>query len=811
MACCKIYLTLSALITCHVSANYEYERSKSLSSDSTSHPWYKQYEVYENAPSEIQPHYNFHGLTKDRPAVRPGGPSEPSSITAKKEPTEEKNLKKIPFYAFANKDSTRYKELTPDLGIAHCQEIKVTSAGEKDDKRKGVTTCYNCKDPKTKSTYERCLYSSHPEESTSANTRIWCNFIFEPLNMKGQFVSTIINITITCRRRSSFERSKDDYGRLRSPYRFTDEYFTDATRDVPAAYENKGEKCDKVVKDSMVCMVCKDAKTNGKYEQCSYVKKPHEKAYSYLKSSSFGKPQRDDESDESSETPHSEVSDDEGSDEQKDRSPSTVQSREYFYPSTDYPEKASTVNKRDEVRDEVQDAPSADCKQVQKDSKTCTVCKDSKTGGTYEKCTYNYQPSDKLYKYSKSKTFGYPGETADSTSNLNKTQKLEKPTNFDYPQSSDSAHDYLDKLEPSTYPGKSDKEEAQQTPDDSDGIPHGSPDYSSDYSNPEESSDYRFPSRNNDHESYESQKTPSSKPVSEHYSENISADNCKTVQKDSMTCKVCKDPETGNDFEQCSYTYQPSDKLYSYSKSSSFGNPENADKPEQTSREDEHSSDSSESPKKSYGEYVSGPTYEASTTDEAKSEDNAEEKKGVDAGYLDTAKKKAEIEEFMQNFRKEDRSKCKKIMRDRMTCYQCVDDEGFQKEECAFVTGHEPDKDQLAFHETKEFQVEAAPRGARDSNKPTGSRKTKAAESLEPSASASRNTYVRLEKPDNEYPDEASQTAEETKGAEPYDYTSETRAKYDKVLRLTLPAYMFSTSEHEAAFDEIVASSHNRR
>lgn len=366
---------------------------------------------------------------------------------------------------------------------------------------------------------------------------------------------------------------------------------------------------------------------------------------------------------------------------------------------------------------------------------------------------------------------------------------------------------FTDKLKVSTYPRRSDRTvESSQVPNDSDGTSYSSSDYSGDYSIPEESSDYQLPSRNNDPESYEEQKISSSKPISEHYSENINADNCKEFQKDSMTCTVCKDPKTGNDFEQCSYSYQPSDKLFSYSKSSSFGKPEN-DKSEQTSHKDENSSDSSEITKQSYDVYTPGQNYEASTTDEARSEDDAEEKKTVDVGYLDTVKKKAEIEAFMQKFRKEDRSKCKKIMRDKMTCYQCTDDKGFQKEECAFVAGHEPDKDQLVFHETKEFQVDSAPH-PRDF-KPSSSTETKAVDSVEPSASASTNSYTRLEKPDNDYPDEASHTAEETKEAEPYDYTSETRSKYDKVLRLTLPAYMFATSEHEAAFDEIVASSHN--
>lgn len=273
-----------------------------------------------------------------------------------------------------------------------------------------------------------------------------------------------------------------------------------------------------------------------------------------------------------------------------------------------------------------------------------------------------------------------------------------------------------------------------------------------------------------------------------------------------MTCTVCKDPKSGNDFEQCAYSYRPSDKLFSYSKSSSFGNPRESDGSEhQESDHEEEHPDGSEAVKESYEYYTPGSSYEASTKDETKSEDDddAKNSEAVDSGYLHTAKKKAEIEGFLQNFRKEDRSKCKKVMRDKMTCYQCIDKDGFQKEECVFVTGQEPDKEALTFHEVKEFQVDPA-------SSLVSSTKTKKASPppSEPAMAASKNTYVRLEKPDNDYPDEASHTAEETKEAEPYDYTSETQSVYNKVLGMTLPAYMFTTSEHEAAFDEVVASSH---
>lgn len=352
--------------------------------------------------------------------------------------------------------------------------------------------------------------------------------------------------------------------------------------------------------------------------------------------------------------------------------------------------------------------------------------------------------------------------------------------------------------------------ESQQVASDFDSTLRDSPDYSSDYSNSKGSSNYQpLATSKDDTESYEDQ--PSTKSVSEHYAENIDTDHCKKVQKDSMICTICKDPKTGNDFEQCSYSYQPSDKVFSYSKSSSFGNLRENDKYQQTPREDEQSPDSSETAKDSYN--VPEESYEASTTDEAKDDSKdattTEEKKQADLGYLDTSKKKAEIEEFMQNFRKKDRSKCRKTMRDKMTCYQCVDEKGFQKEECVFVTGQEPD--QLAFREVKEFQIDPAshPRGLKRSS--STKTRARAVDPLEPSASASKNSYVKLEKPDNDYPDEAQHVAEETKEAEPYDYTSETRSRYDKVLGLTLPAYMFATSEHEAAFDEVVASSHDQR
>lgn len=160
---------------CHVNANYEYERFKSLSHliDVPQVP--SQGDVYESASSEILPHYyNSYESSQDGYRDRFGSPSERFPISIKKKLIEEKNLKKtkIPFL-ITNKDYTaKYKELLPDSEIAHCREIKVKSIGKEDEIRKNVTTCYKCEDPKTRSMYERCIYNNPPEESASASTKM---------------------------------------------------------------------------------------------------------------------------------------------------------------------------------------------------------------------------------------------------------------------------------------------------------------------------------------------------------------------------------------------------------------------------------------------------------------------------------------------------------------------------------------------------------------------------------------------------------------------------------------------------------------
>ncbi|XP_056648686.1 uncharacterized protein LOC130453107 [Diorhabda sublineata] len=55
--------------------------------------------------------------------------------------------------------------------------------------------------------------------------------------------------------------------------------------------------------------------------------------------------------------------------------------------------------------------------------------------------------------------------------------------------------------------------------------------------------------------------------------------NCQKVEKEGSTCTVCKDPASGANFEQCSYTSAPSEKKYAYVKEKKY---DSNDDPEET-------------------------------------------------------------------------------------------------------------------------------------------------------------------------------------------------------------------------------------
>ncbi|XP_014614885.1 PREDICTED: uncharacterized protein LOC106792868 [Polistes canadensis] len=711
-------------------------------------------------------------------------------IGIKKIPKEDKHLKKtiLPPYPIIDKDNAKYKDIVLKSGLPYCQEIKIHSNNDKMNK----DTCYKCKDLKTGNTYDYCTYNSKKDDNYSE--------YLTPRKRRS-------NSNIENRESPSTKISLDD-GKLKiaasehvenlkdhpnfnrkfdNPYRFSDEIFTEASEYIPDKYKKINENCEKVLRDSMVCMVCKDMKSKAKYEQCSYVAKPNDKSYAYSKSKLFGKG-------------HDE-------DAEPDEKLKVDPEKKYYessYPSERYERSQVKVRNDEEINIDEEKESSTDCKKLEKDGKICTICKDPKTGGNYEKCSYAYQPKDKVYKFSRSKSFGYPENTSKKSSSSKKEEEedeeSDRPIESKY---SDYTKDYNLPDESKSYYDKSDSNNKKDSYD-------VLPDY---YTSPSE---------------YKSE--------SEINSEKIDQSNCKLIEKDSMTCKVCKDPKSGDNFEQCSYAYKPKDKVYAYTKGNSYGSPTKSEENQEESKGYDVQEnirkiikppynkgyDKGYDKNEDYNEKEGYPSenserliFEPSTLKAAAAATKAaidETKKKVnDDTYFDGQKKKADIEKVLKEFQNEDRKNCKKIMKNKMTCYQCTDDKDFRKEECMFVGDQEePDNinnnnnnDRYTYREVKQFKID--PDNKSSSSSLNKSQLKKKTEILEPIPSASEDSYVTKLKP----VENVEKTTEEEKldEVEPYEYVAETQPIYDKSLGLTLPAFMLTKSEHEQEFDDMVASS----
>ncbi|XP_076163204.1 uncharacterized protein LOC143144555 [Ptiloglossa arizonensis] len=671
-----------------------------------------------------------------------------SSSATKKEPREDKSFKKAvsPFYTITEKDSQKYRDIVLKSGVPYCQEIKSKRAN---DEAKDTTVCYKCKNPKNGATYEQCSYASQPLTASSGVQEV----VATPTGFRA--------------RRSNSEEALSDlkrsesYQKRDSPYRFSEKLFSEATDELPARYGNKDEKCEKIVKDSMVCMVCEDTKSNGKYEQCSYFRRPNEKKYAYSKSSSFKNPEkRGKEDTERSDREHSE--------------------------SKPVRERAN-IEKEDTSQGSKE---SSNCQRVEKDSKTCTVCKDPDTGANYEKCSYTYQPDDKVYKFSRSKSFGSPSGSSkegasyrgDASEQSPRSQRDEYISDYTIPES------YYEKRQSpraSSYFEDAESGYRRAAVKDTESVPEE-----------DESSGYE-----------------KSRSESERIAKSIEPGNCEEVKRDSMVCRVCKDPKTGSNSEQCSYKSQPTDKSFAYTRSKSFGSPTKDESREGTevkeSREpsfkegygfsnDKETHGTQSDAKHGYRGYPKSSETRSETKEESTTKTAP---KKIEGDFYDAFKKKAEIQKVLQEFQTEDRSNCKKLMRDKMTCYQCTDEKGFQKEECAFVTVGAPGEDKEDYKESKDHRMEPAKKVSRS----TIVDKRVDDVALDTVASASENAYSKKERPKN------SEEKEDFKEAEAYEYVAETSPVFDKVLGFTLPAYMLSTSEQEEEFDRVASGPEIRR
>ncbi|CAH2073937.1 unnamed protein product, partial [Iphiclides podalirius] len=404
--------------------------------------------------------------------------------------------------------------------------------------------------------------------------------------------------------------------------------------------------------------------------------------------------------------------------------------------------------------------------------------------------------------------------------------------------------------------------------------------------------DYEYPysyDSGYDHKEYERIKELSEKQAAE-IKQNPG--NCKEVKKDGMTCMSCKDPKTGGNYESCSYVTEPKNNKYAYSKERKFDSndepdePENEQKAERSEKSQKYQDDQKvkeiNDSEKPYGDYKKADENDGESPGKYKSyyvhtsapkpsealrladgEENSDEnkeshikpynyKKALPGFYTDNEPKK-DVEHVLAEFKKKDRSACKKVQKNGMTCFQCIDKNGLKHEECMFVSESAPKESHLAYQEVKEFT--SKPATLEDGNQPAESQTVTTTAPVQKSASyvvanggygkklkrkkASQGGLVvaaanpvlaavpdvlssvqqpvkshKVKRSEASEPESNAEIVDETNIAPPEEFAgtnskgafwAETMPRYSAALGVTLPEYMLSRSEHEALFDEAVA------
>lgn len=386
-----------------------------------------------------------------------------------------------------------------------------------------------------------------------------------------------------------------------------------------------------------------------------------------------------------------------------------------------------------------------------------------------------------------------------------------------------------------------------------------------------------------DHKEYDRIKSLSEKQAAEIRQ---NPENCKEVLRDGMTCMTCKDPKTGGNYESCSYVAEPKNNKYAYSKQKKFDSNDEPDEPEQKGEEPKKSeqyheakADSREySPSesdKTHSAYKKGEdesddkyktyyspksTQSEALRSESSESDNSEEKadplakpynykQALPGFYSDTEPKK-DVEHVLAEFKRKDRSACKKVQKNGMTCFQCIDSKGLKNEECMFVSESAPKRSHLAYQEVKEFTskpptLDAGHVGAESRTVSTSAppaykpaalvvsnpgygKKLKRKKARQPktqttAAATLVSTAVPVTQPPSKSkvkrsvdsdPEFRAEIVDETNVAPPEEFAgsnsngafwAETRPRYSAALGVTLPEFMLVRSEHEASFDETVA------
>lgn len=438
----------------------------------------------------------------------------------------------------------------------------------------------------------------------------------------------------------------------------------------------------------------------------------------------------------------------------------------------------------------------------------CSICRDPNTGEKTQRCSYEAAPEPQSHYQATSHKYGKPEA---GRSKRQDSDAFEDP----YEEIKTKAHKYYSK------PADFEKEYYQ------------APDFS------KIAEEYKFDPK--EYEGVKYQDEGNGKSFSELQSEKLvqEGEHCKKVKKGGSTCLVCTDPNGGGNYEQCAYESEPKEKKFAYSRQSRFDGDKDTEstdleptvkkqrlrkKPKDAVYiDDVEKVDDYEASRKSKPKKVSSPKRRGSKKfdDHFHSEfpefNNQESKRQETKTFYDYFKdgdEKAgdDVHKVLAEFGKKDRSKCKQVVKNGLTCYLCLDKKGVQHEECMFVSQSRPKNEHSAYHKLERLKL---PRHNSENGSesmvqpvkvPPSTSTTSTTEKSSPTTKRVESTSNRSRRNASELDKEVAESESKIDVRDTSGYFSEeTKPVFSKDLGATLPRYMVEKSEFERDYDKTVA------
>lgn len=608
-------------------------------------------------------------------------------------------------------------------------------------------------------------------------------------------------------------------------------------------------------REAMNCYVCEDEANNSKYTQCSYAVEPEPtNDYSGI-SERYSTPSKQPDG-----FRYKRYSGDDNVDPYEYIKARTQKAFTDAQETKDYEEykvpdfyvDENPDKSYSEIQSEAIAKNPANCHKEESNGMTCTICKDPKSGGNYEQCSYTSEPKEQKYAYVTEKKYDSdePEEGAESKSEPQKKEadskevkdekkfdsaeefkpseqtKFDDKLDFDKPKYSSKIKEY----KPLTLPSNENSQFAPvglESNEDSkfskleDFKP--SDEYKADYHGHDKFklSDEYNPEIKDDPTSKKEPYNPPEGYKNGH--ESGSANPKKLIDDDPYDIPKHFAESTIKEQKTGLRGLEPS--LYGSADSSEIEG-------------DDADSSSDVEPYKDIDEYHFK-LFPEFSNEESKQAEVVAENPSADATRKD-------VEEVLAEFSKKDRSACKKAEKNGMTCYLCVDKKGIQHEECMYVSESKPQASHVAYHEVKQikspkndkeselipaateikrkhffkkvvttptpFSMEAAASNEYETKikyNPNKNRK-KVKKVKEPVHAASFDDPEKLPEDDpeklQEDENEPETPTEFVVGDEEGAYSAETKPVYSKLLGVKLPKYMIEKSEFEKEFDEFAGT-----